>query len=58
MHALARAEVVEAGDRRLDRQRSGADDQRVVLENLVVMARSERYAVALGVDLPCDGVEP
>ncbi len=58
VHALPRAKVVEAGDRRPDRQRSRGDNERVVLEKLDVMARSERYAVALSIDLPCDSVEP
>ena len=59
MHALARAEVVEPGDRRRDRQRAGGDNERVVLEKPhVVIARSERHAVPLRVDLPGYGVEP
>ena len=56
---VTRAEVVEPGDRRRDRQRAGGHDKRVVLEQLVVViARTERHAVPLRVDLPGDGVEP
>ena len=56
---VARAEVVESGDRWRDRQRAGGDNECVVLEKPhVVMARSERHAVPLGVDLAGDGVEP
>ena len=58
MHALPRAKVVEACDRRPDRQRSRGDNERVVLEKLDVIARSERYAVPLGIDLLRDSVEP
>ena len=36
VHAVGRAEAVEPGDRRPDRHRAGADDQRVVVERLVV----------------------
>ncbi len=59
VHAFARAEVVESGDRWLDRQRAGGDNERVVLEKpLVVTVRTERYAVPVSVDLAGDGVEP
>ena len=60
VHAVARAEVVEPGDRRRDRQRAGGDDERVVLE-IPPRPSSAVPSVTrwpLGVDLAGDGVEP
>ena len=39
VHGFARTEVVEAGDRRLDRQRSRGDNQRVVHQKPLVVHR-------------------
>ena len=59
MHPVVGAEEVESGDRRSDRGRAGADDQRVVVDRFFgAVGGGDDDVVGVGVDSAGDGVEP